>query len=910
MPLLRNIASGIRSLFQKERAERELDEELRGFMEMAAEESKKQGRSQKDALRAVRLERGSVEAVKEVVRSAGWESLLDTFWRDLCYGLRVLRKSPGFTAVAVLTLALGIGANAAIFSVMNAVMLRDLPTSHPKELVFLGAHDPGEFDTSSLWLSFPLFREIQRNQTVFSSVLACWCHVGMSVEANGAVSLGVVSAVTGDFFSTLDARPQLGRLIGQEDVDLKTYVPTYVAVLGYEFWLNRYGGAQDIIGKSVRVSGVPFTIIGVTRRGFRGISPDIREGVIIPLTAEPVITSETGFDLKDVREHLERADSLWLSAEGRLKAGMTLGQAKAQLESLWPSVRETVRPPEQTPRERANFDSLGLAVISGARGDSFLRNQFGKPLYALLAISILVLLTACANLAALMLARAESRGHETAVRAALGAGRSRIVRQILTESLMLSLGGTIAGFVLADYASQVLTKFIIGQMSLFSESVNLSPDWRILGLAAGLAILTGILSGLASAWRAAGQNPNKALQEGTRTLSHGTGQLGRGLVIAQVGLSLVLISFAGLFLRSLEKLYQVHPGFEENQLLYARLDDLPGGYKNLNMVTYYRELTDRAAQLPGAVSAGMSHMGLGSGYEWRETVRIKGTNPHTLSTDFAMVTPGFFKTAGIHLLEGRVFTWDDLGGSTHVALASASLARQLYASGQVVGQHIEIPSEPKWQAVEIVGIVSDASLYQIRKASPPTLYVPSMQYGDLMGWSDLYVRTQGQPGNLGRAIRNLVSSFGHEYILSEGTVGDSISESLLRECITAMLSAFFGALALLITAIGLYGLMSFSVTRRTKELGIRFALGAQPSTVLRMVLRETLTLTLLGIAVGVPCAIAATLLIAHMLFGVTPYDPVTLAAASMSLLAIGAIAGCIPARRAMRVDPMVALRHE
>jgi predicted permease len=899
----------LQASFSKRKKDRILDEELQTHLSLLIEQNIARGMTPQAARRAAKLSLGGADQIKESVHDHRGLPLLDTLVQDIRFALRMLRKSPGFTAVAILTLALGIGANTAIFSVMNGVMLRDVPVPHPQELVFFGAHDPGEFDTSSLWLSFPLFREIEHDQTVFSSVFACWCDAGMSVQTGDGVSLGVVSAVTGDFFTTLGARPQLGRLIGPEDVDLKTYVPTYVAVLGYEFWRSHYGGAQDVVGKSVRISGVPFTIIGVTQRGFRGISPDVHEGIIIPLTAEPVITGET--DVKKVREHLERADSLWLSAEGRLKPGVTLGRAKAQLESLWPNVRESVRPPKQTPPERANFDALTLAVVSGAHGDSFLRNQFAKPLYVLLAISVLVLLTACANLASLMLARAESRGHETAVRAALGASRSRIVRQILTESLLLSFAGTLAGFVVADYGSQALTKFIIGQTTLFPESVNLSPDWRVLGLAAGAAILTGVLSGFASAWRAAGQDPNEALQQGTRTLSRGTGRLGRGLVAAQVGLSLVLIGFAGLFLRSLEKLYQVQPGFQTHSLLDARLDDLPGGYKNLDMVSYYRELIARVSHLPGVASAGMAHMGLGSGYAWVETVRTDGASSPALSTDFEMVTPGFFRTVGIRLLEGRAPNWDDLGKSPHVALASASLARQLNPRGDVIGTHVEIPSEPEWQPVEIVGIVSNASLYQVRKTNPPTLYVPSMQYGDLMGWSDLYVRTKVQPAaTMHREIGALVASFGHEYVLSEGTVGDSINQSLLRERITAMLSAFFGALALLIAAIGLYGLMSYNVTRRTRELGIRLALGAQRGTVLRMILRETLTLTLIGIAVGVPCVFAATGFITHMLFGVTPYDPVTLVTASVVLLATGALAGYIPARRATRVHPMVALRYE
>jgi predicted permease len=823
--------------------------------------------------------------------------------QDVRFAGRMLRKSPGFTLVAVLTLALGIGANTAIFSLLYGLAFRNLPVPHPQELVRLGAQSG---DERFAGLSLPMFEELVRNQKVFSSTFAWWGDAVFDVEMDGATSRADVWAVSGNYQNELGAKPEIGRLIRPDDVDLHAPTATQVAVLDYNYWRRQYGGSAEVLGKIIKIEGIPFTVVGVSRKGFGGISAEAPPEITVPLTAEPLLVGKT-----DIQKHLQRPDARWLEAAGRLRPGVTLETARAQLEALWPPIREALLPVGKPPAERAHFLALHLKVESGAKGGSFLRGRFTQPLYLLLGVSGLVLLVACVNLASLTLARAASRGHEIGVRIALGASRARLVRQMLTEAVMLSLAGMLGGLAFAYWGSRALSNLIIKETYIIPAEVHVTPDLRILGFATAAAVITGILFGLAPAWRSTREDPNAALQARSRVLGSETARLGKGLIVTQVALSLVLLAGAGLFVRTLQKLRAVDPGFRVRGMLDARLSAKPGGYKNVDWFSYYRQLLERISEQPEVASAAIVHMQPGGVNAWTEEARLKDANVPATRVDFDMVMPGAFRVMGIALLRGRDFAWQDDIRAPHVAIVSRTFAEQLVPGKDPIGQIIEITSQPKWQSVQIVGIAADATLYDLRKHAPPTVYVPPLQYGDdFSGWGEVLMQTDVPASAMTSKLRQILESLGRENVFRVETISEGMERSLLRERVTAMLSAFFGGLALLLAAIGLYGLMAYSVARRTREIGIRMALGAQRELVRWLILRETLLLALVGIVIGLPCALAASRLVASLLYGVSAKDPLTLVVICSILIAISAVAGWVPARRATRVDPMVALRDE
>lgn len=810
-----------------------------------------------------------------------------SFLQDLRWGVRVLAKSPGFTAVAVLSLALGIGANTAVFSLLNALLLRDLPVRQPERLVELSVARRGD----KIPFSFPMLRELDRGQKVFSD-LAGWTPGYISnVEMHGVPAQAYVNSVTGNFYALLGAAPLRGRLISPDDMNLGKPGRSPVAVLSFEYWQRRFGGAADAIGKEISIDGQPYTVIGVTRRWFTGMATGAPADLTIPM------------------QSTDQRALLWVWITGRLKDGVSLAQARAQLQSFWPEVLQATPSTETPGLRRQAFFAMGLDVSSAATGvNVVLRSRFRRPLNLLMGIVGLILLVACVNLASLMLARAAVRSHEMTMRVALGAGRWRLARQVLTESIILSASGALLGLAFAYWGSRLL-------VGLFSQGyvtpivLDLRPDGRVLMLTAAAAILTGILFGLAPAWRSSRGDPASLLQGNPRTLAGSTGKLGKALIVAQLALSMVLLLGAGLLARSFEKLLAIDPGIKESVLdvgLYPR----PGGYQNLDFNSYHQQLISRIASLPGVESVGFSSFRIGDGgWEDMASTMPQATNPSAgISATVAEVSPGFMPTLGIAMLRGRDFDWTDDARHPRVAILSGSLAGRLFPSGNAIGQLIRFGFMPEYQNLEVVGVASDARFFDLHRAAEPVVYLPCFQHST--GAGDLLVRTRERPETMGRAVGQVIERMEHEYPRSTGTVAQVVSQALVEDRVIAVLSGFFAVLALLLASIGLYGLMSYAVAGRTREIGIRMALGAQRRTVLWSALRESLALALCGIALGIPCALAASRLIASMLFGVAPDDLLTIIAISSLLAVVAVLAAFVPARRASRVDPMVALRYE
>jgi predicted permease len=790
----------------------------------------------------------------------------------------------------VLSLALGIGANTAIFSLLDALLLRDLPVWQPDRLVELSVLRRGD----KIPFSFPMFREIDRGQRVFSGLIG-WSFGQMTnVEIRGVLSQADVRSITGNYYAVLGATPFLGRLLTPEDMSLGRSGTSPVAVLSYEFWQRRFGGAGDVAGKEIAIEGQPYTIIGVTRKWFTGMATGEPADVTIPMKS----TDERSL--------------LWVFITGRLKDGVTAAQARAQLRSYWPEVLRATASTDTPGLRRQLFFSMGLDVAPAATGvNAALRSRFTRPLYLLMGIVGLILLVACVNLASLMLARAAARSHEMGVRVALGASRWALVRQVLSESLALSAGGALLGLAFAYWGSRLLVSLMM-QGYLTPVMLDLRPDWRVLTLTASVAILTGILFGLAPAWRCSREDPASVIQQNARSLTGATGKLGKALIVTQIALSLILLLGAGLLARSFQRLCSVDPGMGESVLevgLYPR----PGGYQNLDMNTYHRQLIERISSLPGVGSVGFSDAAIGEGRDWKDTVStmsdasIPGAG---MMANEALISPGLMGTLGISLVRGRDFDWTDDEHHPRVAIVSRSLAQRLFPSGNALGQRIRFSFMPEFQDLEVVGIANNARLFDLHSAAAPVIYLPYPQYAKWTQNGNLLVRTKLAPETLARTVGQEIESLGHEYALGTKTIAQEVSQALVEDRVIALLSGFFAALALLLASVGLYGLMSYAVTHRTREIGIRVALGAQRPTVLWLVLREALALGLFGIALGLPCALAACQLIASMLFGISSGDLPTLAAVSLLLLSVASLAGYMPARRASRIDPMVALRAE
>ena len=810
--------------------------------------------------------------------------------QDLRYALRALLKSPVITAVAVISLALGIGANTAIFSVVNALILRPLPVHDPEQLVSIYTISPERSDQKNP-ISVAMFDEIRKQQQVFSASFA-WTGGGLSsFNVEGQNFAGALSTVSGEYYSVLGVQPLLGRFIEPRDVALYSGTSAQVAVLAYRCWQGRFHGDPAVIGKTIRLDDRPLTIIGVAPKWFDGLVIDSGEDVTVPIGA----TGRTDFRNRSL---------LVFRAYARLRPGISVEQARAQLKTVWPAIQVATEPPGYAGARRARFYARRAGLESAAKGQAFLRDRLSKPLAVLMGLVGIVLLIACVNLANLMLARTAGRRHELAVRAALGAGSWRLTRQLLLESMTLSFTGAAIGLVVSNWTSRLLLTAI--WTSPVPLALNAASDWRVLAFTTAVALLCGILFG-APAWRAARTDPADALRQNTRSV-RGSGVFGKALVSAQVALSMVMVLAAALFVHSLQNMRSADPGFRPQGVFVMQLFAQPGRQLTSNLTPYYREMANRISRLPGVIATSFSGIGPVNRFEDLEIVAAAEANAPPDQVIQDIVGPGFFQMIGMRVLTGREFDWRDDEKAPLVTVISESLAQRLFPGRDPVGQRINLNPGVYQRQMTIVGVVNSASLWRIQSRSPEAIYLPLLQADPRSPCLD--VRVAGDPAAIAPQVRKVVEGLGHDYPLYTETLNERVNRMTVDERMIAFLSAFFGGLAMLLASIGLYGLMAYSVARRTSEIGIRVALGAERADVTRLVLREAAVLVGAGILIGIPAALAASKWIAGMLFGLSATDPATISFATALLLAVALFAGYIPARYAARIDPMTALRTD
>jgi putative ABC transport system permease protein len=903
MSLLRNLVEGLRTLFRKKRAEQEMDEELRAYLDAAVKEKMRSGITADQALRSARVEMGSMEAVKDGIRSAGWETHVESLWQDIRYGLRMLRKNAVLTAVVVLTLALGIGANTAIFSLIDAVLLRLLPVQNPQELVRLARRGPRPGPDSPSFTN-ALWEQIRDRQDMFSGVFA-WGEERFDLAQGGAVNLINGLWVSGDYFKTLKLRPASGRLLAAADDQRGCQG---VAVLSYTFWRDRFGGEERAIGGTLSIDNHPFPIVGVAPAGFHGLNVGSKFDVAIPICATALFDSSK-------MSRVSHRSWWWLSIGGRVKPDTSPAQMKSRLRLLSPPVFTNAVPSNWNTAGQRIFAAMILTSAPAANGISDLRQQFEQPLHVLMAVVGLVLLIACANIASLMLARSASRRKEIAVRQALGASRRRLIRQLLTECVLLSTAGALCGIVLARWAGALLVRYISTKEN--NVFLDLSLDARVLGFTAAIAVFTGVLFGVLPALRSTRVSMTAAMKGGAAPDGerHLRFLAGKCIVAVQVALSLVLVVASGLFLKSFQNLATLDIGFDRDNVVLVGANLKPTHIPPDLRLPTYDQIEARLRVIPGVVSASRSSNTPISGFTWNNAITPDSPNPPKGDDALAylnFISPGYFETLRTPRVTGRNFTDRDTKNAPQVAIVNQTLARRFFPALDPVGRTFKIDTHPGQPAhpVQIVGVVKDAKYESLREDTHPTAFFPISQIPELDEHESFELRTSIAMPAITSAVQSAVAGVNKEISLDFHTLSGQVDDSLVRDRLLATLSTFFGALALLLAMIGLYGTFSYLVTQRQKEFGVRMALGARLNSIVGLVLREVAAVLAGGVAAGVCIALVSTGPLQKMLFELGARDALTIVAATGVLSAVAFIAAYLPARRAARVDPMVALREE
>jgi predicted permease len=871
----------------KKRSTADFAEEIRSHIELEADELKTGSVTGPAARMAARQAFGNLTAAEERFYERGRMVWFHDLLQDVRYGLRTMRQNAGFTTAAVLTLALGMGANTAIFSLIDAVLLRALPVKDPASLYFLNNAGARAVGQSPPYPCFERFRSLAKSFTG----IAAYADNDHGIRIDGPIEQVDGATVSGNYFDVLGVAPFAGRLL--TDGDEKFDPP--VAVISYGFWQRRFGGKPGAIGGTFSLDGAlnggRFTIVGITPKDFHGLTPGRHDDITMPFTAGSRVLRSTS--------------SWFFKAIGRLRPGVTAEQARAEIDPIFQTFMNEFPPSKDARRDYYR----NMELTPASHGLDELRKRFSRPLWALMAVVGLVLLIGCANITNLLLARSATREKEFAVRVAIGAGRSRLFRQVLVETGLLFAAGAGAGIAIAWWAARGIIAFFAGGARPILLDIHW--DWRVTSFTAALSLLATFIFGTAPVLRAMRTDPHAAMKDGGRTTPSRIGS-GQFLVAFQVALSMILLAGAALFLRTLGNLYTMSAGFHADQvgLILIHLPDNTYHEAAARIALWDRLLPD-IRSLPGVRSASLSRMTPLDGNDRGVGFDVPGYQARSdqdRSISLNTVSEGYFGTLGIPLLEGRDFTEDDRVGAPNVALLNESARRHFFSGRDPIGTVVKLMGRPLYR---IVGVVQDTKQADLRKEAGPFVYVPVRQPVDSGAWLTLSIRTSGDPQPLIATVQKRLRSLGTDiHIVRTDTLARQIDESLLEERLISTLAVAFGLLALALSAVGLYGVLAYSVARRTSEIGIRMALGAMPGQVTWSVLRQTLWLVAIGLAVGVPASIFLARLVENMFYGVTPTDVVTQAGAAALLAAVALVASYLPARRAGRIDPLAALRYE
>jgi predicted permease len=914
MPWTATVARICRRWLHETQTERELDAEVQSYFDIVTQRLIARGVSSEEALRSARLALEGPEQVKEKVRQARMGLTIETTVRDVRYAWRTLRRNPGFTAVAVLTLGLGIGANCAIFSLINAVMLRALPVRHPEQLVLLT--DPSQsgiaMETTEHGvrrnLSYREFQELRLHNTVFSGMLAAQNDVSdVEVSPEGGSESQTLRAhiqlVSGEFFQVLGVKPVIGRVFTPEEDKAPGANP--VAVISYGYWQRTFAGTPDILGTTVRVGAAAFRILGVAPPGFKGVLVGSDADFWFPITMQQQVLPG--------RNYLEPIDTLWLQVMGRLAPGMSLKRAEAGINVTFQQALRLWSAALPTERQRRLMLEEKVQLRPGNRGASALRGEFADPLVLLMAIVGAVLLIACANIANLMLARATARQREIGVRLALGAARGRLIRQLLTEGFLVAALGATLGILLSVSGTHLLLALV--STGFDSLDLDVPLDYHVLVFTAAISLLTLLLFGLAPAIRGTRLDVNRTLaaNAGGAIGSRTDVRSGRLLVTAQVGASLVLLVSAALFVRSLSSLLAQTLGYDRDHLLMIKLDPAAAGYKGPAAIALYERIREELRGVPGVRGATLSNTGLFDG-DSGDHVSVEGSpvsDPEQLDSQWTEIGAEYFNTLRIPLLRGREISASDMGRGAQVCVINESFLRKFLPGTDAIGRHVTDMYPTTRETFEIIGVVADSKEHRPNERSYPRFYSNIAHPIGTVRSVTYLLNTARNPTTVAAAIRELLRKLDRNLtILSLRTVDQQIDRRLITQRVVADLGGLFAFLALFMAAIGLYGVMSYSMTRRTNEIGIRMALGASARGVRRMLLAETFRMLAIGVAVGLPFAFVVARSISSRLYGLGTIDPLSITAAISVVLTSGLLAAYVPAYRASRIDPMLSLRHD